>query len=115
MAAHALTRSDFKETYAVHAALRRALKANLFGKDPTARKAAQRILKKLESDKTIYGRQCKMIKLMEKGATLVQLCKGLKSSRRTIFRYFVDLEDAGIEVKLDGSVYRVAKGLLHLV
>ena len=41
MPAHAQTRSDFKETYTVHAALRHALKANLFGKDPTARKAAR--------------------------------------------------------------------------
>jgi hypothetical protein len=115
MASQALNRSDFDETYAVHAALRHALKSSLFGKDPAAKRAAQNALKKFESDKTIYGRQCKMIRLMKNGATVDELRKGLKSSRRTIFRYFIDLENAGIDLKLDGLTYRVSRGLLRLV
>ena len=115
MAAQMLKRSDFKETYAIHAALRNGLKTNLFAKDPAAKKAAERQLKHMESDKSIYGRQCKMLKLMIKGATIAQLRKGLTCSRRTVFRYFNDLEKAGIEISLDESGYRVSKEHLKLV
>ena len=115
MAAQTLKRSDFKETYAVHAALRNGLKTNLFGKDPAAKRGAERLLKRMESDKTIYGRQCKMLKLMTKGATIAQLRKGLTCSRRTVFRYFNDLEKAGIEILLDERGYRVSKEHLKLV
>lgn len=115
MPAGALKRSDFKETYAVHAALRNSLNTKLFAKDPAAKKSVERLVKYLESDKSIYGRQCKMIGLMIKGATIAQLRKGLRCSRRTVFRYLVDLEDADIEIRLEGSAYTVDKALLRLV
>lgn len=115
MAAGPLGRSDFKETYAVHAALRHGLKSKLFAKDASAGKSAGRLLKHLESDKSIYGRQCKMIKLMTKGASIAQLRKGLGCSRRTVFRYLVDLEKADVDIALKGSTYTVGKGLLELV
>lgn len=115
MAAQALTRSEFKETYAVHAALRAALKSKLYAKDATVQKAAEKLLKYLEGDKSIYGRQCAMIRLMQKGATIAQLKKGLNSSRRTIFRYFLDLEQAGVDITLEGATYNVNPGLLSLV
>ena len=115
MATPALRRSDFKETYAVHAALRNGIRSKLFKKDAPAQKAADRLLKHMESEKSIYGRQCKMIKLMEKGASIGKLRKGLNCSRRTVFRYFIDLEAADIDIKLEGSTYRVAKGLLKLL
>jgi CRP-like cAMP-binding protein len=115
MAEQTLNRSDFKETYAVHAALRSGLKSKLFVKDASAKKAAERLLKTLESEKTIYGRQCKMIRLMQKGATIAELQKGLNCSRRTVFRYFLDLENADINIRLEGAKYFVDKGLLQLV
>ncbi len=115
MVIQALKRSDFKETYAVHAALRAGLRSKLFGHDAGANKAAEKLLKHLQSDKSIYGRQCKMIRLMQKGATIGQLRKGLNCSRRTVFRYFLDLEQAGVDITLDGATYSVAKGLLKLV
>ena len=115
MVAGALRRSDFKETYAVHATLRHGLKSKLFAKDANARKSAERLLKHLEGDKSIYGRQCRMIRLMAKGATIAQLRKGLGCSRRTVFRYLVDLEQADINITLKGNTYTVGKGLLELV
>ncbi len=115
MAIQALRKADFKETYAVHSALRAGLKSKLFSSDAGAKKAAEKMLKHLESEKSIYGRQCRMIRMMEKGASISQLRKGLSSSRRTIFRYFLDLEEAGIDIKLEGLSYRVDKGHLKLV
>ncbi len=115
MAEQTLKRSDFKATYAVHAALRYGLKSKLFGSDASARKAAEKLLKDLESDRSIYGRQCKMLRLMQQGATITQLRKGLGCSRRTVFRYFLDLEQADVGIELDGTAYRVEKGLLKLI
>ena len=115
MSVQALRESDFKETYAVHAALRAGRKSKLFAKDAAARKAADKLLKHLESDRSIYGRQCKMLRLMENGATISQLRKGLGSSRRTVFRYFLYLEEAAIDIKLEGSSYKVAKGTMKLI
>jgi len=115
MEAQTLKRSDFKETYAVHAALRNGLKTNLFARDPAAKKAAERLLKHMESEKSIYGRQCKMVKLMITGASIAQLRKGLVCSRRTVFRYFNDLEKAGVEILLDEKGYGVSKEHLKLV
>ncbi len=115
MAIQSLKRSDFTETYAVHAGLRSAMKAKLFAKEPATLRAAEKLLKYLESEKSIYGRQCKMIRLMQKGATIGQLRKGLNCSRRTVFRYFLELENADVDIELKGSKYHVAKGLLSLV
>jgi hypothetical protein len=115
MAKQALKRSDFKETYAVHAALRHATKSKLFANDATSRRAAEKLLKYLESDRSIYGRQCRMIRMMEKGATITQLRKGLNCSRRTVFRYFLDLESADVDITLDGANYSVGKGMLSLI
>lgn len=114
-AQQALKRSDFKETYAVHAAVRAALRSGLYAKDPAAKKAAEKLVKYLEGEKSIYGRQCRMIRLMQKGATIGQLRKGLRCSRRTVFRYFLDLETADIDITLTGTTYSVSKGLLSLV
>ena len=108
-------RSEFKVTYAVHAALRHAIKTRLFAKDSGAKKAAEKQLKLMESEGSIYGRQCRMVRLMIKGATIGQLCKNLDCSRRSVFRYFLDLELAGIDITLDGHTYRAKKGLLALV
>ncbi len=115
MPTNTLRGSDFKETYAVHAALRHGLKSRIFGKDATAKRSAERLLKYLESDKSIYGRQCKMIRLLKKSADVGQLRRGLRCSRRTVFRYLLDLEKAGIEIRLEEGHYTAAGSLLSLV
>ncbi len=115
MAAEALRRSDFREMYAVHAAVRAAIKSKLYAKDAAAKKAAENLLKHLDGEKSMYGRQCRMIRLMQKGATISQLRSGLKCSRRTVFRYFLDLEKADVDITLDGTSYKVSQGLLNLV
>ncbi len=115
MAANLRNKSDFTETFAVHAALRHALKGNLFRSDAKAHSAAQRLVKALESERSIYGRQIRMIQLMQKGATIEQMGKQLRCSRRTLFRYLNHLESAGIEITLDGRKYSVARNLLKLL
>ena len=115
MATNVRNRSDFSETFAVHAALKHALSRKLFVGDARTQKAAATLVKSLEGDRSIYGRQLKMIGLMGKGASIQQMGKSLRCSRRTVFRYLNHLENAGIGVTLEGGKYRVPKSLLKLV
>jgi len=115
MATQLGTRSDFVETLAIHVALKQAIKAKQYDKNPSVKKAAEDLCKELESPKSIYGRQLQMINLMEKGATIADLGRKLRCSRRTAFRYLNHLEDAGIDIKLDDGKYIVDKAVLRLM
>lgn len=115
MAANLRNKSDFTETFAVHAALRQALKSKHFKNDPKVHGAAQKLVKSLESERSIYGRQLKMIQLMQTGSTIEKMGKQLRCSRRTVFRYLNHLEAAGIDITLEGRQYKVARNLLKLI
>ena len=106
MASQLTAQSDFTETFAVHMAIKSALKV---------RKAAEKLCQELEGEHSIYGRQLKMIRLMEKGASLPELGRKLHCSRRTVFRYLNHLEDAGISIELVGTAYRVDKGVVRML
>jgi hypothetical protein len=115
MPANLRNRAGFSETFAVHAGLKFALAKKLFRGDPSAHQAAMNLVKSLESERSIYGRQLKMLRHMEAGATLDQMVKQLRCSRRTAFRYLDQLKAAGIGVTLKGHEYRVPRHLLKLV
>jgi biotin operon repressor len=115
MAGQLSARSEFTETLAIHVALKTALKAKRYDKTPEAKKAADQLCKELESERSIYGRQLKMINLMEKGASIAELGRKLKCSRRTAFRYLNHLESAGVSIKLEGSKYHVDKNVAKLL
>lgn len=112
MAKNMKNRSDFTATFAVHAALRLAMKQRLFAKDARLGKTAERLVADLESDRTIYGRQLKMLTLMESGATADAMRRKLRCSRRTVFRYLNHLEEAGVDISLEEQKYRVSTRLL---
>lgn len=115
MASNPRNKSDFTETVAIHAALRQALKRSLFKKDARVQRAARRLIQSLESERTIYGRQLKMIQLMQGGATIETMGKRLRCSRRTLFRYLNHLQAAGIEIWQEGRDYKVTPNLLNLI
>lgn len=104
--------SDFIESLAVHAGLKLALKQRVFKNSPRARKSAEGLLASLESSRSTYGRQLKMLQLMQKGASVQTMGKSLRCSRRTVFRYLNHLENAGVEITLSGETYHVDPGLL---
>lgn len=107
--------ADFSETFAIHASLKHALAAKLFSGDARAYRSAAALVKALESDRSIYGKQLKLLRLMEKGATLDELGRLMRCSRRTVFRHLDHLKAAGIGVTLKGHAYSVPKNLLKLV
>ncbi len=105
-------RSDFTETLAIHASLRAAIKQKLFAGDDRVRKSADKLVVALESERTIYGRQLKMLGLMQKGATIEAMRRRMRCSRRTVFRYLNHLEEAGVNISLEGRRYHVASKLV---
>lgn len=115
MASQLSTKSDFTETFAIHVALKHALKAKHYDKTPAVRKAAEVLCTDLQGEKSIYGRQLKMIALMEGGATIGGLGRKLKCSRRTVFRYLNHLEDAGVSINLESGKYRVDKNVARML
>ena len=115
MAGQLGARSEFTETFAMHVALKTALKAKRYDKNLEAKKAAQRLCKELESERSIYGRQLRMINLMAKGASIGELGRKLKCSRRTAFRYLNHLEDAGVSIVLQRGKYCVDKNVVALL
>ena len=115
MASQFTTKSDFTETFAVHIALRAALRSKLYRKNSAVHRTASTLCKELEGEKSIYGRQLIMINAMTKGATITELCRKLRCSRRTIFRYLNHLEEAGIDVRLDDLQYSVGSDVVRLL
>ena len=108
-------RSGFTETFAIHVALKAALKSRQYEKNAAVKRAAIRLCKELEGEKSIYGRQLKMISMMEKGASIAELGRKLCCSRRTAFRYLNYLEAAGIPVTLEGGKYRIDKSVARML
>ncbi|MHC4089921.1 MAG: HTH domain-containing protein [Planctomycetota bacterium] len=105
-------RSGFTQTLAIHAALRLALRQRLFADQPQVRQAADKLLAALESDRSIYGRQARMLTMMRDGTTIDAMGRKLRCSRRTVFRYLNQLETAGLEISLEEQRYRVSGALL---
>jgi biotin operon repressor len=115
MASQLSTRSDFTQTFAIHVALKQALRSKQYDKNAAVRSAADRLCSELQGERSIYGRQLKMITLMEKGVSLAELGRKLHCSRRTVFRYLNHLEDAGISIKLDRNKYYVDKSVARML
>ncbi|UCE60546.1 MAG: HTH domain-containing protein [Phycisphaerales bacterium] len=115
MAGQLSARSDFTETLAIHVALKTALKSKQYDKNAPAKKAAEKLCKELESERSIYGRQLKMIRLMEKGVTISELGRKLRCSRRTAFRYLNHLEDANVDITLHNGKYRVDRNMVKML
>ncbi len=115
MASQLSAKSDFTETFAIHVGLRAALRARQYDNNPAVKKAALALCKELESERSIYGRQLKMVKLMAKGVTIGQLGRSLRCSRRTAFRYLNYFEDAGVSISLDKGKYTVDKGVVRML
>lgn len=107
MPANGRPSSDIVQTRAIQTALQFAINQRLFSKNPELKKAAEYWLRNAVNDRSVFGRQMRMIQVLRKGATLDELVRKLKSSRRTVFRYLNELERAGYTIKLEDSVYRV--------
>lgn len=114
MGSNVIGKSEFTQTVAVHSALAFALEKQWFKKSPAFQRAAEALIRELEAEQSSYGRQLRMLQLLQDGASLADLCRQLKASRRTIFRYLNALEEARVQIRLEGTRYFVSEGLNHL-
>ena len=115
MAGQLSAQSGFTESLAVHVALKAALKGKRYAANAAAKSAAERLCRDLESERSIYGRQLRMIRLMENGASISELGRKLRCSRRTAFRYLNHLEDANVSITLQGGKYHVDKNVARMI
>jgi DNA-binding NarL/FixJ family response regulator len=99
--------TSYEETQAIVAALEFALKKGGFGQESNQKKTAARIIKEMKSASTVSGRQQQIVQALQKGTTIPQMMKAIGASRRTIFRYLNHFEEAGLDIELTGSTYRM--------
>lgn len=102
-------RSDFAEILAIHIALKSALKSRSYSKIPEMRNMAEALCKELIRDGSIYSKQLKMIAMMQKGASIDTLGQKFRCSRRTVFRYLNEFEEAGVSLRLEDGKYHTDK------
>jgi len=96
--------SSYLQSQTVLRALEFALAKSGFD-DPRQRKAALALVKDLKGNKSLGGRQQLLTSILKKGATVEDMVKATGSSRRTIFRYLNNFEEAGMDIQLEGGVY----------
>ena len=107
--------SDFTQTYAIHIALKNALKSKKYDGLPAVQKAAEALCKELGSDQSVYNRQLKMISMLQKGASMMDLHRKLKCSRRTLYRYLNEFEEAGVSIQLEGKKYHIDQTIAQML
>jgi predicted Rossmann fold nucleotide-binding protein DprA/Smf involved in DNA uptake len=71
------------------------------------KKAAAALIKSMRSKKSVSGRHQQLAAMLKKGATIDDMIKATGSSRRTIFRYLNQFEQAGLSVQLGGGEYKL--------
>lgn len=68
---------------------------------------AQALIKDMKSNESLSGRHQQLVNLLKKGATIDDMIKVTRSSRRTVFRYLNQFEDAGVDIQLVDGRYKL--------
>ena len=102
----AVQTSNYLQSQTILRALEFSLAKSGFD-DPRQKKTALALIRDLRGNKSLGGRQQVLTSILKKGATVDEMVRATGSSRRTIFRYLNDFEEAGIDIKLESGVYRL--------
>ena len=97
--------SGFLQTQTILRGLEFALSKGAFADNPVQKRTATTLIKEMRGNKSVGGRQQLLTSILKKGATVEEMVKATGSSRRTIFRYLNDFEEAGVNIQLDGGKY----------
>lgn len=98
--------SNFLQSQTILRALEFTLSRGGF-EDPRHKKTATALLKEMKGNQSLGGRQQLLTAVLKKGASVEEMVKATGSSRRTIFRYLNDFEEAGVDIELEDGVYRL--------
>ncbi len=77
-------------------------------KNPAQKKAASSLIKSMNGRESVSGRHQQLHSLLERGATLQEMIAATDSSRRTIFRYLNQFEEAGLTITLLDRTYTLS-------
>lgn len=99
--------TSFVETQTILTALDFALKKGAFGDNAGQKKIAAKLIKDMQSNKSVSGRHQQLLEMLTRGATIEQMIKSTGASRRTVFRYLNHLEEGGKDIELTGGKYRL--------
>jgi hypothetical protein len=99
--------AKFLETETILSALEFTSAKGGFGKNAKLKTTAETLIRSMKSKKSFSGRQQQLRALLKKGATIGDMIKAINCSRRTVFRYLNDFEDAGLAIVLTDGKYRL--------
>ena len=97
--------SGFLQTQTILRGLEFALAKGAFADNPVQKRTAATLIKEMKGNKSVGGRLQVLTSILKKGATVEEMVKATGSSRRTIFRYLNNFEEAGVDIQLDGGKY----------
>lgn len=99
--------SSYLQTQTILRGLEFALAKGAFSDNQGQKRTAAALIKEMKGNKSVGGRHQLLTSILKKGATVEDMVKATGSSRRTIFRYLNNFEEAGVEIVLEGGKYRL--------
>ena len=99
--------SSYLQTQTILRGLEFALAKGAFADNQGLMRTAAALIKEMKGNKSLGGRHQLLRSILKKGATVEEMVKATESSRRTIFRYLNNFEEAGINIQLEAGKYRL--------
>ena len=99
--------SSYLQTQTILRGLEFALARGAFADNAGQKRTAAALIKEMKGNQSVGGRHQLLTSMLKKGATVEDMLKATGSSRRTIFRYLNNVEEAGVDIQLEGGKYRL--------
>ncbi len=97
--------SGFLQTQTILRGLEFALAKGAYADNSVQKRTAAALIKEMRGNKSVGGRLQVLTSILKKGATVEEMVKATGSSRRTVFRYLNNFEEAGLNIQLEGGKY----------
>jgi hypothetical protein len=98
---------SYLQTQTILRGLEFALAKGAFNGNHEQKRTAAALIKEMKGNKSVGGRHQLLTSILKKGATVEEMVKATESSRRTIFRYLNNFEEAGVHIQLEGGRYKL--------
>jgi hypothetical protein len=99
--------NSYLQTQTILRGLEFALAKGAFDGNAGQKRTAVAVIKEMKGNRSVGGRHQSLTSILKKGATVEGMMKATASSRRTIFRYLNSLEEAGVDIQLEGGRYKL--------
>ena len=100
--------TSYLQTQTIVKALEFTLNKGGFGKNTREKQTAAGLIRDMRSTSSVSGRHQQLERMLRKGASIEQMMKATRSSRRTIFRYLNHFEEAGLSLVLSQGRYQLS-------